>query len=163
MSRVVLSIGSNLGDRLAHLQSAVDGLAADVRAVSSVYETEPFGTTEPQDSYFNAILLVESDVDGAGWLRRARRLEGVAQRVRTTRWGPRTLDVDVISVDQMRSEDSQLTLPHPRAHERAFVLAPWLEVDPAAVLPGRGPVAELLRELDTSTVHKRLDRSLVRR
>lgn len=163
MSRAVLSIGSNLGDRLAHLQSAVDGLAADLRAVSPVYETEPFGTTEPQGPYLNAILVAESDVDSAGWLARCRRLESAAQRVRTTRWGPRTLDADVIAVDDVRREDPELTLPHPRAHERAFVLVPWLDADPGAVLPGRGPVADLLRGIGTSTVHKRLDLSLVRR
>lgn len=162
MSSAVLSIGANLGDRLAQLQSAVDGLGAAVRAVSSVYETEPLGTTEPQNPYLNAVLLVESDVDSAAWLACVRRLEAAAGRVRTSRWGPRTLDVDVIVVDQVRSDGPELILPHPRAHERAFVLAPWLDVDPDAVLPGRGAVAELLRGLDTSTVHRGHGLRLVR-
>lgn len=157
MSRAVLSVGSNLGDRLAHLRSAVDGLGAAVLAVSPVYETEPWGPV-PQERYLNAVLVVE--VAGAGprdWLERGRALEAAAGRVREQRWGPRTLDVDVVTVDDVTSADPELTLPHPRAHERAFVLVPWLDVDPDAVLPGRGRVADLAAGLDRSVVWRRED------
>ena len=142
MSRAVLSIGSNVGDRLAYLQSAVDGLRPV--AVSPVYETAPWGGVE-QDDYLNAVLVVQdAGTDAYGWLARAHALEAAAGRTRETRWGPRTLDVDVIDVDGGSNADPELTLPHPRAHERAFVLVPWADVDPAAVLPGRGKVADLI-------------------
>lgn len=137
MTRAVLSLGSNLGDRLAHLQSAVDGLGTVVRAVSPVFQTAPWGPVA-QDDYLNAIVLVDDPAaDGEEWLCRGQQLEQRAGRTRTVRFGPRTLDVDVITVDGARSDDSRLTLPHPRAHERAFVLVPWLAVSPDAVLPRR--------------------------
>ncbi|WP_067976475.1 2-amino-4-hydroxy-6-hydroxymethyldihydropteridine diphosphokinase [Mycolicibacter icosiumassiliensis] len=156
MSRAVLSVGSNLGDRLALLQSAVDGLGSAVRAVSGVYETEAWGGVE-QGPFLNAVLIVEDPAaDERGWLRRAHELEQAAERVRSQRWGPRTLDVDVISCHdsvgtEVRSDDDELTLPHPRAHLRAFVLVPWLSVDPEARLTVDGrprPVADLLDELE---------------
>jgi 2-amino-4-hydroxy-6-hydroxymethyldihydropteridine diphosphokinase len=157
MSRAVLSIGSNVGDRLAYLQSAVDGLRPV--AVSPVYETEPWGGVE-QDDYLNAVLVVEdAGTDAYGWLARAHALEAAAGRTRETRWGPRTLDVDVIDVDGTGSDDPALRLPHPRAHERAFVLVPWADVDPAAVLPGRGKVADLV--VDTGKVRLRADLELL--
>lgn len=156
MSRAVLSVGSNLGDRLALLQSAVDGLGPAVRAVSGVYETEAWGGVE-QGHFLNAVLIVDDPAaDGPGWLRRAQELEQAAERVRVQRWGPRTLDVDVISCHdaagtEVRSDDDELVLPHPRAHLRAFVLVPWLSVDPAARLTvGARPraVTDLLDELE---------------
>jgi len=152
MSRATLSIGSNLGDRRGHLQAAVDGLADVLVAASPVYETAAWGPVE-QDDYLNAVLVVEgAGDDPAGWLRRVRELERAAGRERSVRWGPRTLDVDVVSVvrrdgEVVRSDDAELTLPHPRAHERAFVLVPWADVEPAAVLPGHGVVAELAAAL----------------
>ena len=140
MSRAVLSIGSNLGDRLAHLRSVVAALGPV--AVSPVYETAPWGGIE-QDDYLNAIVVVDDPgTDAYGWLARARELERAAHRIREVRWGPRTLDVDVIDVDGGSNADPELTLPHPRAHERAFVLVPWADVDPDAVLPGHGRVAD---------------------
>jgi 2-amino-4-hydroxy-6-hydroxymethyldihydropteridine diphosphokinase len=143
MTRAVLSIGSNLGDRLANLRSALTGLDGAVVAVSPVYETAPWGGV-PQDDYLNAVLVADDPaLDSRGWLDRAQRLEALAGRTRDVRWGPRTLDVDVIDVDGTSSEDAELTLPHPRAHQRAFVLVPWRDADPAAVLAGHGPVAEL--------------------
>ena len=143
MSTAVLSIGSNLGDRLAHLQGAVDSLRPWVRAVSPVYETAPWGPIE-QDDYLNAVVIVDDpDAAPGDWLARAHAAEQGAGRTRDVRWGPRTLDVDVVSVDDVVSDDPQLTLPHPRAAERAFVLVPWLAVDPDAALAGR-PVRELL-------------------
>jgi len=169
LSTAVLSIGSNVGDRLAHLQGCVDRLRDTVRAVSAVYQAVPWGPV-PQEDYYNAVLLVTDDRTGPrGWLELAWAVEAAAGRLRRpgqpypkgeVRWGPRTLDVDVITVDDVRSADPELTLPHPRAHERAFVLVPWVEVDPDAVLPGRGPVAELVRQVDVSGVRRRSDLEL---
>lgn len=148
MTRAVLSIGSNVGDRLAHLQSVLDGLGSAVRACSSVYSTAPWGGVAQQD-FLNAVLVADDPGrDAGGWLRTAQALERAAQRERAVRWGPRTLDVDVLDCDAVVREDPQLVLPHPRAHERAFVLVPWAEVDPVAVVAGRGPVAALLEQLD---------------
>lgn len=156
MSSAVLSIGSNLGDRLAHLQSAVDALRPWLRAVSPVYETDPWGPVE-QDDYLNAVLLVaDPDATPRDWLARAHAAEQAAGRTRDVRWGPRTLDVDVISVDDVASDDPQLTLPHPRAAERAFVLVPWLAVDPSAELGGR-PVRALLAGVSSDDVRARPD------
>ena len=146
MSTAVLSIGSNLGDRLAHLQEAVDAMRPWLRAVSPVYETAPWGPVE-QDDYLNAVLLVDdARATPEDWLERARAAEQAAGRSRGVRWGPRTLDVDVVAVDDIRSDDAELTLPHPRAAERAFVLVPWLAADPDAVLAGR-PVRDLVAGL----------------
>ncbi len=157
MSRAVLSIGSNLGDRFGRLQAAVAAAGAAVRAVSPVYETAPVGGVR-QDDFLNAIVVVDAaDVDARGWLDRARALEAAAGRRRPVRWGPRTLDVDIVTVDGVESADPELTLPHPRAHERAFVLVPWLDVEPDAALPGRGPVRELADRLDRVGVRRRDD------
>jgi len=148
VSRAVLSMGSNLGDRRQHLADAVAALASDVLRVSSVYRTPPWGPV-PQDDFYNIAVLAErTDPDPRGWLEVARQLESAAGRVRGVRWGPRTLDVDVIVVDGIVSADPELTLPHPRAHERAFVLLPWQEIEPNAALPGYGSIAELLADLD---------------
>jgi 2-amino-4-hydroxy-6-hydroxymethyldihydropteridine diphosphokinase len=155
LSRVVLSIGSNLGDRMARLQSVVDGLGDTVRAVSPVYETKAWGGVE-QGPVLNAVLIADDPaLDGHGWLRRAQELERAANRVRGERWGPRTLDVDLVTCHDGDSEiivrDEHLTLPHPLAHLRAFVLIPWLAVDPDATLMVAGeqrPIARLLPELD---------------
>lgn len=147
MSRAVLSLGSNLGDRLGFLQLAVDGLADVLVAASPVFETEPWGVTDQPD-FLNAVLVVQaSDVDEWGWLRRGQELERDAERIREQRWGPRTLDVDVVAVDGVRSEHPDLLLPHPGTPSRATVLIPWLAVEPDAVLPGHGPVAALLDAL----------------
>lgn len=136
MSTAVLSIGSNLGDRRAHLQRAVDAMRPWLRAVSPVYETAPWGPIE-QDDFLNAVLLVaDDDAAPRDWLARAQAAEQAAGRTREVRWGPRTLDVDVIAVDDVHSDDPELTLPHPRAAQRAFVLVPWLAVDPDATLDG---------------------------
>jgi 2-amino-4-hydroxy-6-hydroxymethyldihydropteridine diphosphokinase len=117
-----------------------------------------------QDEFLNAILLVDDpEADAQEWLRRGQRCEAAAQRARSQRWGPRTLDVDVIDVEQTRQDDPRLTLPHPRAHERAFVLVPWLEVAPDAVLAGHGTVADLVAALpdeDRRGVQRRNDLKL---
>ncbi|HET7667992.1 MAG TPA: 2-amino-4-hydroxy-6-hydroxymethyldihydropteridine diphosphokinase [Mycobacterium sp.] len=164
MSRVVLSIGSNLGDRLAWLQSVVDGLDGAVRVVSPVYETDAWGGVE-QGPFLNAVLVAEDPaLDCHGWLRRAHELEAAAERVREERWGPRTLDVDIVTCHEgpreVTSRDDELTLPHPLAHLRAFVLVPWLAADPDATLTVEGqarPVAGLLDQLPSR------DRAGVRR
>jgi 2-amino-4-hydroxy-6-hydroxymethyldihydropteridine diphosphokinase len=156
MSTAVLSIGSNLGDRLAHLQSAADAMRPWLRAVSPIYETAPWGPIE-QDDYLNAVLVVtDDDATAKDWLARAQSAEQSAGRTRDVRWGPRTLDVDVIAVDDEASDDPAITLPHPRAAERAFVLVPWLAVDPDAVLGGE-PVRSIVGRLDASEVHPRPD------
>jgi 2-amino-4-hydroxy-6-hydroxymethyldihydropteridine diphosphokinase len=168
MNRVTLSIGSNVGDRRAHLQSVVDALASAVLTVSPVYETAAWGPV-PQDDYLNAVLIAAGpDDDPRGWLDRAQALEQAAGRERTVRWGPRTLDVDVLQVVggdgvAVRSDDPELTLPHPRAHERAFVLVPWADVDPTATLAGHGTVGELAAALgphELATVRRRADLAL---
>ena len=155
MTRVVLSIGSNLGDRLARLQSVVDGLGDALLAVSPVYETAPWGRVE-QGPFLNAVLIADDPArDGQGWLRWGQEFEQAAGRIRGERWGPRTLDVDLIacySADgEVISRENNLTLPHPLAHLRAFVMVPWLAVDPDAQLTVAGgprPVAQLLAELE---------------
>lgn len=164
MSRAVLALGSNLGDRLAYLQLAVDGLAEELVAASPVYETAAWGV-EDQPDFLNAVVLVSSEgVDEWGWLRRARELEAEAERQRERRWGPRTLDVDVVTVDGVLSDHPTLSLPHPGAAYRATVLIPWLGVEPDAVLPGRGFVADLAAarpEAERATVWRRDDLRLV--
>lgn len=150
MSTAVLSLGSNLGDRTAHLQRAVDLLGRRVRAVSSVYRTPPWGGVE-QDDFHNLTLIAEDPtLDPHGWLTLCQSLETDAGRVRDVRWGPRTLDADVIAVDETTFVDDDLTVPHPRAAERAFVLIPWAEIDPTAELPGRGHLADLIAALPAS-------------
>lgn len=159
MTRVVLSIGSNIGDRLARLQSVLDRLGDAVQAVSPVYETSAWGGVE-QGPFLNAVLIAEdATLDGQGWLRCAQEMELAADRVRGQRWGPRTLDVDLVSChltslegdSELFSLEDGLTLPHPLAHLRAFVLIPWLAVDPSATLTvagGQQSVAKLIAELD---------------
>lgn len=157
MSRAVLSLGSNLGDRLGYLQLAVDGFADVLVAVSPVYETAPWGVTD-QDDFLNAVVIVESpDIDAWGWLRRGQELERAAGRVRDRHWGPRTLDVDIVTVDGVTSSDPELLLPHPGTPERATVLVPWLDIEPSAVLPGHGAVAALADSVSTDGVERRPD------
>jgi 2-amino-4-hydroxy-6-hydroxymethyldihydropteridine diphosphokinase len=143
--RVAFGLGANLGDRVAALQGAVDVLAPllqDAR-VSSVYETAPVGGPDGQPDYANAVLVGETSASPQQLLEAAQAAEEAWHRTREVRWGPRTLDVDVLDVGGLRSDDPALTLPHPRAHERAFVLVPWAEADPAAELTGLGRVADL--------------------
>jgi 2-amino-4-hydroxy-6-hydroxymethyldihydropteridine diphosphokinase len=145
MSRAVLSIGANLGDRFTALQNAVDDLAGHVTvlAVSPVYETAPVGGPEQRD-FLNAVVLVSATQTPLELVDLGGRLERRAGRVPAERWGPRALDIDLIAYDDLVSDDPQATVPHPRAHERAFVLRPWLDVDPSASLPVHGAVASLV-------------------
>ncbi|GLY25471.1 2-amino-4-hydroxy-6-hydroxymethyldihydropteridine diphosphokinase [Micromonospora sp. NBRC 101691] len=151
MTRAVLSLGSNLDDRLANLRTAVTRLGDAVRVVSGVYETPPWGDTD-QPTYLNAVLLAEDpSATARDWLDRARDAERSAGRLRDPRrrFGPRTLDVDVVAVwdeagEPVLSDDPELTLPHPRAHLRAFVLRPWIDIQPYGRLPGHGWLTDLL-------------------
>ncbi len=151
MSRAVLSLGSNLGDRHENLRRAVAGLDEFVLVVSGVYETPPWGDTA-QPAYLNACVLVADPAAGARqWLTRAQAAEAAAGRMRDPerRFGPRTLDVDVIAVwddegEPVVSDDPELTLPHPRAHLRAFVLRPWIDIMPYGQLPGHGWLTDLM-------------------
>lgn len=150
--RAVLSTGSNMEDSRAHLHSVVEEFAEEVCAASSLYATAPWGGVEQPD-FLNQVLIVEVDQTPLELLRRCQRLEQRAHRVREQRWGPRTLDVDIVHIDGVSSADPELTLPHPRTDQRAFVLVPWLEVDPEARLDGR-PVAEILDTLGAQGVRK---------
>jgi 2-amino-4-hydroxy-6-hydroxymethyldihydropteridine diphosphokinase len=157
MSRAVLSLGANLGDRAGTIRTALTALADDgLVARSPLYETPPWGPVE-QPPYLNAVAVVSGPRDAAGWLARAHELEQAAGRTREVRWGARTLDVDVVAVTgddgaPVVSDDPVLTLPHPRAHERAFVLVPWAGLEPDAVLPGSGRVADLVAALPPEEV-----------
>jgi 2-amino-4-hydroxy-6-hydroxymethyldihydropteridine diphosphokinase len=153
--QVVFALGSNLGDRLANLQAGIDlttGPGVTPTAISAVFETSPFGGPEVPDQpdYLNAVLLAASDLPAREILARCQAAEHARGRVRTVRWGPRTLDIDIITCGDETSDDPRLTLPHPRAHERPFVLLPWYDVDPDAVLPGSGRIAGLIAALETA-------------
>lgn len=163
--RAVLSLGSNLGNRLETLQGAVDALedtpGVRVKAVSPVYETQPWGVEpDSQPTYFNAVVVLRTTLPPTSLLERAHAVEEAFHRVRDERWGPRTIDVDIVAYADMVSDDPELTLPHPRAHERAFVLAPWHDVEPDAQLPGVGPVAGLLASIPREGVAPRADLEL---
>ncbi|WP_381795353.1 2-amino-4-hydroxy-6-hydroxymethyldihydropteridine diphosphokinase [Streptomyces niveus] len=163
--RAVISLGSNLGNRLETLQGAIDALedtpGLRVKAVSPVYETQPWGV-EPgsQPSYFNAIVVVKTTLPPSSLLERAQAVEEAFDRVRVERWGPRTIDVDIVAYADVVSDDPVLTLPHPRAHQRAFVLVPWHDVEPEALLAGRGTVSELLAAIERRGVEPRADLEL---
>ncbi|MEU0644519.1 MULTISPECIES: 2-amino-4-hydroxy-6-hydroxymethyldihydropteridine diphosphokinase [Streptomyces] len=163
--RAVLSLGSNLGNRLETLQGAIDALedtpGVRIKAVSPVYETEPWGVDPgSQPTYFNAVIVLKTTLPPSSLLERAHAVEEAFHRVRDERWGPRTIDVDIVAYADVVSDDPVLTLPHPRAHERAFVLAPWYDVEPEAQLPGRGPVAHLLADVPREGVAPRADLEL---
>jgi len=156
-ARAVLSVGANLGDRLGTLQGCVQAIGGlretDVLAISPVYETAPVGGP-PQPDYLNAVLLIQTGLPPRDLLDAIHAIEAGFGRVRAERFGPRTLDIDIISYQGQVSDDPELTLPHPRAHERLFVLLPWSDLDPGAELPGHGPVAALLAGLDRAGVRK---------
>jgi len=139
--KVVIALGSNLGDREATLIDAINQLAAIITVVkvSTFHETAPVGGPEQPD-YLNAVLIGESELEPTELLRKMQEIELAAGRQRIERWGARTLDLDLIAADDLVIESEFLTLPHPRAHERRFVLDPWLEIDSEAYLPGFGEV-----------------------
>ncbi|GGC76236.1 2-amino-4-hydroxy-6-hydroxymethyldihydropteridine diphosphokinase [Hoyosella rhizosphaerae] len=165
MTEAVLSIGSNQGDRLGHLSSVVESLGERCVSVSSVYVTPPWGGVEQPD-FLNAIIIASDPAWGPwDWLRFGQECERRADRVREVRWGPRTLDVDVIACTAngqgVVSAHPDLVLPHPRAHLRAFVLVPWAEVQPTAELHGR-TISDVLADLEDRNDVRRFNRDLGR-
>ncbi len=156
----VFSLGSNLGDRFEYLQGAANALRATpglkITGISSVYETTPVGVLDQPD-FLNIVVVTESTLASMVMLERALAIEDAFSRVRQVPHGPRTVDVDLIAVGDRILNGQHLTLPHPRAHERAFVLVPWHEVEPDAVLVGHGRIADLLNGVDASGVRRRDD------
>jgi len=143
--KVVIALGSNIGDSAALLDEAVEKLneIITVTHLSTYIETEPVGGPE-QPNYLNAVLIGETELDSLGLLRSMLKIEAELGRTREVRWGPRTIDLDLIVAGDEVIDTPELQLPHPRAHERAFVLEPWLEIDAAAAIPGKGLVSRLL-------------------
>jgi 2-amino-4-hydroxy-6-hydroxymethyldihydropteridine diphosphokinase len=165
LRKVVYSLGSNLGERLSNLQGGVDALrdTPDVLVVdvSSVYETEPVGGPEDSPAFLNIVLVAETTLEPRTLLERAQAVEDAFGRDRSTgRWGPRTLDVDLILVGTTQLDQPDLKLPHPRAAQRGFVLVPWAEIDAGGILPGAGRVDELAGQVDASGVKLREDLSI---
>jgi len=163
--QAVLALGSNLGEREAALQGALDALADTpdvwVTAVSPVYETQPVEAPEGSGEFLNAVVLIDTTLSASRLMDRAMAIEDAFDRERSdVQNAPRTLDVDLVVVGDRRSDEDDLRLPHPRAHERAFVLRPWLDIDPDAVLLDAGPVAELLEKTDQSGMTRRDDLAL---
>lgn len=163
--QAVLAIGSNLGERLNRLQGAVSALEdtpeVTIVAVSSVYETDPVGGPNDAGKFLNSVVLIDTTLTVHTLLDRALAIEDAFGRVRAEDNAPRTLDVDLIVVGDRVAADDQLTLPHPRAHERGFVLVPWLEIDPEGEIPGKGFVADLIGGVDTSGVARREDLEII--
>ena len=146
--RAVLSLGSNLGNSAEILSSAAEALneVSEVIALSSFYQTRPVGGP-PQPDFINAVIIIETNLEPEELLLVAQAIEGAHGRERnenTVKWGPRFLDIDLIKCDEMLINSPDLTIPHPRAHEREFVLRPWNEIDPTANLPGFGAISRLL-------------------
>jgi 2-amino-4-hydroxy-6-hydroxymethyldihydropteridine diphosphokinase len=145
----VIALGSNLDDREGLVRAALGrlGRLGRVQAVSSLYETSPVGPDQPE--YLNAVALMSTELAPAALLDGLLGIEASLGRVRDVRWGPRRIDLDLIAMDDLTVDTPDLTLPHPEAHRRAFVLAPLAEVAPGFVLVGYGPAAKMLESLDT--------------
>jgi 2-amino-4-hydroxy-6-hydroxymethyldihydropteridine diphosphokinase len=163
VTQVALGLGANLGDRLEALQAAIDVFArdpaVDLAAVSSVYETDPVGGPD-QPQFLNAVLLIETSLSPVEVLALAHLAESELARVRDVRWGPRTLDVDILNYGQVERDEDVLTLPHPRAAQRGFVLVPLVEVAPDLQLAGQSQrVRELVEQLPSAEIGgvRRLD------
>jgi 2-amino-4-hydroxy-6-hydroxymethyldihydropteridine diphosphokinase len=154
--RIVLALGSNLGESAVILDQAIEDISEFVTKIrrSSNYQTEPVGGPVQPD-YLNVVLLGITELAQEELLSRLREIEVRHGRLRAEHWGARTLDIDLIDFDSTTWHSGTLTLPHPRAHQRAFVLIPWNEVDPEAVLIGHGPVNSILGTLDSSGVVRR--------
>ena len=163
--RAVLALGSNLGERLASLQGAVNAIADTpdvwVTGVSPVYETDPVESPEGAKTYLNAVVLIDTTLAATRLMDRALAIEDAFERERSeVRNAPRTLDVDLIVVGDRRSDEEFLRLPHPRAAERAFVLQPWYDIEPEAEFPELGPIADLLEKTDRNGIKRRDDLEL---
>jgi 2-amino-4-hydroxy-6-hydroxymethyldihydropteridine diphosphokinase len=146
--KAVISLGANIGNPREQITLAIAMLreATEVLAVSSIYETAPVGGPD-QPNYLNAICIAESDLPASDLLSVLHGIEKTLGRERLERWGPRTIDLDLIQFGSILSSAQELELPHPRAHERKFVLEPWLEIEPDAILLTHGKVSELLEQL----------------
>lgn len=156
MTRAYVGMGSNMGDRIGHLAAGLAALSAalpDVLVVgkSSVYESEPVGMTD-QDDFYNAVVAVETTLDPYKFLELLHEIERSRGRQRITRWGPRTLDLDVLLFGSLEQDDPVLIVPHPRLSERRFVMEPLLEIDPEARVPDGSRVADLLDRLGDDQV-----------
>ena len=149
--KFVIALGSNLGDREENIESAVIELnkIIEITHLSTFYETEPVGGPDQPD-YLNAVLIGESDLTPLELLDETMAIESGLGRIRDVRFGPRTIDIDLITAGEIQLDTEKLQLPHPRANERAFVLEPWLEIDPQAQIPGMGRVSSLLALLAQS-------------
>jgi len=162
--RGVLALGSNLGERFNNLQGAVSTLADTpevvVVGVSPVYETKPVGGPEDARDFLNAVVAIDTTLSAHTLLERCLAVEDAFDRERGERNAPRTLDVDLIILGERIADDEDLRLPHPRAHERAFVLKPWADIEPDAEIPGQGRVMDLLGKLDLDDVRLREDADL---
>lgn len=152
--KAVLALGSNLGDRGDHLRRAAQeiGQVPGIKLVKlsplvESFAVTPAGIDESRPKYLNAVLLVETSLKPKELLAACRLVESDHGRVRVEKWGSRTLDVDIITYGTTLKTGKELTLPHPRAYQRSFVLVPWYLADPDAILPGHGSVAELVDQL----------------
>ena len=144
--KAVIALGSNIGDTKANLDLALKMLreATDVKQVSSYYSTKPVGYTDQPD-FLNAVCIIESELPAMALLAMLQGIEKVMGRERTIKWGPRTIDLDIIQYGDLISKAEELSLPHPRAHERKFVLEPWHEIEPDAILLTHGKISDLLQ------------------
>lgn len=143
--RAVIALGSNIGDTKANLDLALALLreATDVQKVSNYYSTKPVGFTEQPD-FLNAVCIIESELPAISLLSMLHGIEKAMGRERNIKWGPRVIDLDIIQYGELISKAEELTLPHPRAHERRFVLEPWHELEPDAILLTHGKISDLL-------------------
>ncbi len=148
--KVVIALGSNLGDREENLNRAEAELSEVIRidAISTFIETDPVGGPAQPD-YLNAVLIGDCDRQPEELLQLLLQIESRLGRIRDVKWGPRTLDLDLIVAGDLFIDSEELHIPHPRAHERAFVLAPWLEIDPDGYIPGKGRISDLLAGLNS--------------
>jgi len=146
--KAVIALGSNIGNPKENLDLALALLkeATDVKKVSSYYITKPVGYEEQPD-FVNAVCIIETELPAMELLNMLHGIEKAMGRERTVKWGPRTLDLDIIQYGSLLSKSEELTLPHPRAHERKFVLEPWHEIEPDAILLTHGKIEELLSKL----------------
>ncbi|MFM7874238.1 MAG: 2-amino-4-hydroxy-6-hydroxymethyldihydropteridine diphosphokinase [Actinomycetota bacterium] len=148
--KAVISLGANLGDPRKQVSMAIDAIRdiLKVNKVSSLHETKPFAVPDSQPDYINAVLLGESDHKPLDLMKALLGVEQALGRIRSFQNAARVIDIDLIDYGGLFMESDQLTLPHPRAHERSFVLAPWLEIEPDGILAGKGPIKGLLAALD---------------
>ena len=151
----VLAIGGNLGDRQSNIKAAVEMIDAlkkvKVRAVSPMvesYAVTAAGIDQSKPNYINAVLKVDTNLKPKKFLKKLRKVEADLGRVRLERWGSRTMDIDIITYGNEIIAKKTLTVPHPRAYQRAFVLVPWHLLDKEAVLPGHGKVSELVKPVE---------------